>query len=274
VTTFDSEEERILELARRGLAPAPGDAERVLRATRLALAALPLAASPANMPARAARGDALFRAPNWLRQLFGGIGIAAVSGSAGYYAGTRSRARVEGEPSIAASRTQATTSMPMTNALDRKATATEPNEAPPAPAERGPTEVRVSRLGSSQNAASRAPAAPLAPASIEEEVRALRRVERAEREGNPRLALALLDELDQKASPGPLAEERAAASVVARCALGYGSSVALAGDFEQRFPASFYAKRVAQACAADAAAAPAEPSETEPHVPPTDLHGR
>jgi hypothetical protein len=43
-------------------------------------------------------------------------------------------------------------------------------------------------------------------------VRQLRRVERAIREGNPRFALVLLEELDQVMPAGQLLEERRAAS--------------------------------------------------------------
>ena len=53
--------------------------------------------------------------------------------------------------------------------------------------------------------------APIVPtASLDEEVRALRAVERALREGTPGFALSLLRELDRKVPNGRLLEERLA----------------------------------------------------------------
>jgi hypothetical protein len=103
--------------------------------------------------------------------------------------------------------------------------------------------------------------------SLEEEVRTLRRVERALRTENPRLAIALLGDLDRVVPGGQLAEERLAASVQARCLLGYGSAVALLEDFVKLHPTSAYLKRVRAACGAEtnAVALPeTAPSAREP----------
>jgi len=87
-------------------------------------------------------------------------------------------------------------------------------------------------------------------ASLENEVRALRSVERALRDQRPGLALALLARLDREVPDGRLAEEREATSVIAHCALGDGPlGVDLAGDFAERYPSSAYLGRVRQSCA-------------------------
>jgi hypothetical protein len=81
------------------------------------------------------------------------------------------------------------------------------------------------------------------------EVRALRNVERALRNGNPGLALAFLQELDRQVPNGHLAEERDAAGTLARCARGdHPFGVNLAAEFTDRHPGSVYGARVAQAC--------------------------
>ncbi len=91
----------------------------------------------------------------------------------------------------------------------------------------------------------RAPAA----ASLDAEVRALRSVERALRDQQPRLALALLRELDAAVPDGKLREEREATSTIARCLadeMPFG--VNLARDFAEHHSGSVYLRRVEQAC--------------------------
>jgi hypothetical protein len=85
-------------------------------------------------------------------------------------------------------------------------------------------------------------------AAFDEEIIQLRRVQRALREGNARLALALLDDLDRAVPKGRLGEERAAASVMGRCALGVGPPAVLSADFAAKYPSSVYLGRVMQAC--------------------------
>jgi hypothetical protein len=91
-----------------------------------------------------------------------------------------------------------------------------------------------------------------APApSLAEEVRALRAVERALRDGNPGFALALLRELDRAVPNGQLIEERLATRTIARCASGdVAMGLNPADDFAARYPDSVYGRRVADACAA------------------------
>jgi hypothetical protein len=88
-------------------------------------------------------------------------------------------------------------------------------------------------------------------ASLGAEVRALRAVERALRDGEPGLALALLRELDRAVPDGSLVEEREATAAIARCALGQAPfGVDLGRDFAERHPDSVYLSRVQQGCAA------------------------
>lgn len=90
-----------------------------------------------------------------------------------------------------------------------------------------------------------------APAdSLEKEVSALRAIERALRDRQPGLALALLRELDRVVPEGRLVEEREATAAIARCALDQVPfGVDLGEDFGARYPDSVYLERVAQACA-------------------------
>jgi hypothetical protein len=75
-------------------------------------------------------------------------------------------------------------------------------------------------------------------------------VERAQRAGNPRLALALLDELDRERPRGKLMEERAAARAVAECQSTFGARRSeLVERFKKRYGSSVYLTRVEVACA-------------------------
>ena len=137
--------------------------------------------------------------------------------------------------------------------------------APPAPP--GPTP--ISPATAEGAAAGTLPVAPRrsipgprglkggATASIDQEVRALRSVERALRDGQPGLALALLSALDREVPQGKLGEEREALSVIARCAQGQAPlGVDLGELFAERYPGSVYARRTEQACAAAALSSP------------------
>ena len=79
----------------------------------------------------------------------------------------------------------------------------------------------------------------------------MRRVERALRDDQPRAALALLDALDRDIPNGSLVEERAAAEVMARCALGHADSAQLERSFADRYPRSVYLSRVRRRCSGD-----------------------
>jgi hypothetical protein len=89
---------------------------------------------------------------------------------------------------------------------------------------------------------------PATSVSLEAEVRALERVQRALRDRAPGEALALLQQLDRDVPQGRLVEERSAARALARCELGQGEPLAHALEFSQRFPASVYFTRVRKTC--------------------------
>lgn len=85
--------------------------------------------------------------------------------------------------------------------------------------------------------------------SFGDELAAVKRIERALRNGEPNAALELLDDLDERMPDGALHEERMAASVMARCALGLGARSTLRNEFANQHPSSAYLERVARACA-------------------------
>lgn len=96
------------------------------------------------------------------------------------------------------------------------------------------------------------PAAVPAPASakpLDYELALLRRVERALRNADPALALALLGELDARYPQTRLAEERLAARTMAACGLDHADASAGARAFLREHPASVYSERVQSACA-------------------------
>jgi hypothetical protein len=100
------------------------------------------------------------------------------------------------------------------------------------------------------------PAAP-PPASdpLAAETAALLSTQRALRQGDARLALALLDDQDATYSAGALQEERGAARVLALCQSHRATEArAEAARFERRWPHSVLLGRVRSACRA-----PAEP---------------
>jgi hypothetical protein len=96
---------------------------------------------------------------------------------------------------------------------------------------------------------SAAVAAPSTAQPLDAELALLRRVERALRNGDPALALALLAELDDRYPQTRLAEERLAARTIADCRLDHPDAAARARAFLRERPASVYSERVQSACA-------------------------
>jgi hypothetical protein len=241
---IDSEnEDRVLARARAALAPSLADQERVRGALDGAIATM--AAAPgdplnenetAESVGSAVSSTALGK---WLARLAIPM-AAAVGGGIGYELGHSAgleQSRATGTPRATA---------PLTEPPARLPTAVVPTQAPP------PAPTAQSTRALPSRAALPAPSAPpeLAPdAGLDEEVRLLRRVERALREQNPRYALALLGQLDRDVPRGQLVEERKAARVMARCQLGSE------GDALQKFasehPGSAYLGRVRETCAAE-----------------------
>jgi hypothetical protein len=84
---------------------------------------------------------------------------------------------------------------------------------------------------------------------LDAELALLRRVERALRNSDPALALALLGELDERYPRTRLAEERLAARTIADCRLDRPEASAHARAFLREHSASVYSERVQSACA-------------------------
>jgi hypothetical protein len=240
----------VLARARRAWSPGEADAARVRRKLGAALAGGP--ASGGNAAPAGPRGLASASTPTWTSRFLVAGAIAAASGGAGYWAGHRAGLR-EALP---------TTSVISLEAPNAVPPAKGPAHAPSPVAETPPLampslvpsrhEAHSTRHGSESQV-------PSQTESLAVEVRALRNTERALRDGNPGLALAFLRELDRQVPNGQLAEERDAASTLARCARGdHPFGVNLAAEFTERHPGSVYRARVEQACTETDSPAPGD----------------
>jgi hypothetical protein len=126
---------------------------------------------------------------------------------------------------------------------------------PASPASEGSVPARAKRSRTSPSLAARPPAKRGAVAGDPaEELALLRRVEKSLRANDPALALALLDELDERFPRTSLGEERLAARVIAHCAVGDGGARLRAESFLSERPGSVYAERVQTACTVSAGA--------------------
>jgi len=101
-------------------------------------------------------------------------------------------------------------------------------------------------------AARRTPAAPAQPeSSLAVELAMLQRARRALNAENGRLALGIVEELDERFPKGVLVEERSATRILSLCQLERAAEAKQAArDFLERYPSSVYAERVRQSCAA------------------------
>jgi hypothetical protein len=233
----EGSEHEMLERARRGLAPTLADSARIRQRVTAALAGIPASSAPDPAPSDAPLGPGSEASP-WVAK-FVVAGAVVAAGGLGYLAGHDAGVREERgrAPALPAS---VMPSAPSSQLLPLALPAETPALSS-AVAEKG----RAAPLVGSARAA---PSAVSSRAAFDDEVIQLRRVQRALREGNARLALALLEDLDRAVPQGRLGEERAAANTLARCALGVGPPPVLATDFAARFPNSVYGVRVRQAC--------------------------
>lgn len=271
----DPQEAELLARARREFSPTAGDAARVRRAIGAAIAA------------GSANGEAgpstTHSASDWLRLPASGVGgwpsrllvagaIAAAGVGAGYWAGHRAGLREASTtrsalgPSAGPSdrlvdRPSPGTLTPVSTAAAAPSRLDAPSIEAPAPS--GDPPASVFRRNLAGQTAQTAP--PSAAESLEIEVRALRNIQRALRDGNPGLALAFLQDLDRAVPHGQLTEERTATAALARCARGdVPFGVNLAEDFTNRYPDSVYRERVEQACAPTDSTGPGDSSERRP----------
>jgi len=250
MTAPDEQDElRTLSRARAALSPLPADAVRVRHALTAALAAPPIGAPDAG-----AAADGVGLAASWpLRILVTSVAAAAV-GAGGYWLGHGAGVR-EGRLAVSPPALEAASAAPPETPAAAGAVAPvawpSPPAAPGAPVE----EPSAARGGKSRRLATgartpRPDPTVTAAESLEQEVRALRAVERALRDNQPRLALAILQQLDRAVPTGRLVEERRATSIIARCSAGdVPFDVNLAEHFAGDYPESVYLGRVQQSCA-------------------------
>ena len=234
MTRLVDDEASILAQARRALSPTSANEQRVLQNLRAQLATPPNLPDVNSLPGR-----------SWPLRAVGAIavlGAVALSGGLGYRKGL--------EAGIA----QQTKLIPRANAVvvaSAMSAQPELELAPPAPraAHERPLRsvLKVLPVASAARTRNEPPPAP-SPLGLDEEVRQLRRVERAVRESNPRLALVLLEELDRAIPTGQLLEERRAASIMASCQLGTDAAIADARAFAAGHAGSAYLTRVIEIC--------------------------
>jgi hypothetical protein len=101
------------------------------------------------------------------------------------------------------------------------------------------------------SAARRATAPSKPESSLARELAMLQRARRALNADNGRLALGIVEELDERFPQGVLIEERSATRVLSLCQLErVGEAKEAAKAFLEHYPASVYAERVRKGCAA------------------------
>jgi hypothetical protein len=233
MTDIDRDEMEVLTRARRALSPTAADQQRVGHAVRASLA---LGHAPATIVSR----------------LLTTCTVAVVAAGAGYWGGHRAGVRDARAISMSMSTsTSAEPTMPATSPTAPSVTVAPiavAASAPSAPASGAAPALRHAHPGRTPAEAGAGPA--LSPTeSLNQEMRVLRSVERALRDRQPGLAMALLRELERVVPGGKLAEERAATLTIARCMSGdIPLGIDLGDDFADRFPNSVYFSRVAQSC--------------------------
>jgi hypothetical protein len=226
----DPATKELLEQVRRAWSPGPAAAARVRRGVEGALAA----PAPA-MPAVPRAGTSI-----WARRILLAGAFTGAGAGVGYWAGRQAERREAATAAIVAPVTVGPAA---------------PSATVPAPPALGPPEAEAAAAMPNHrrpDGTRRRPAEPptgTPAASLAEEVRALRNIERALRDGNPGLATAFLDQLDRAVPNGQMREERVALRAIARCARGpQPFGVNLAQDFAAAYPASAYRTRVEEAC--------------------------
>lgn len=233
------EEQALLRLARSGLSPASADQQRVLAGLLPQVAAPPVEAPSEQAMAlsRPAEVGLFARSGRYLA----GVLALGVAGAAGYGWGYRAGLAARSAPAVAPVVAYSTRPAPLP--------APAPLPEPPAPeAQPAPEKSALRPL-----AHAGAPVPSGEPPSLDEEVRQLRRIERAIRDGNPRLALVLAEELERALPAGQLLIERRAAVMMAECQLRVEGAQARAALFIAGNPGSPFAARLRELCEMGAA---------------------
>jgi hypothetical protein len=244
MTRLDEDEALILAQARNGLGPTSSDERRLLHNVLVQVAMTPVA--PVGQSA-----GGIPKSP-WPLRIAGSMavmGAIALSGGLGYHQGWEAGIATQNRPE-----TQPNT-VPHAPSTDDVQVAPVPPMAPAGSAVRAPLSPRERHsvqdkptLGSSAMRVPSSAPTPSVPLGLDEEVRQLRRVERAIRERNPRLALVLLEEMDQAMPAGQLMEERRAASIMASCQLDGEAAQSHARAFVRSHDGSVYLARVIEIC--------------------------
>jgi hypothetical protein len=258
MTQLDDDEALFLAQARTGLSPTSADEQRVLQGVRAQIALGLAPQNTLNAP-NVGSGGVLPKSP-WPLRIVGSIaviGAVALSGGLGYRQGWEAGIAQKNQPDPHENTNPSAPAARLDSALAPAAPiAPAPSVVHAAPSERerrAEREAKSSSVSSATRAPSALPAAsastaPPAPLGLDEEVRQLRRVERAIREGNPRFALVLLEGMDQAMPTGQLLEERRAASIMANCQLGSDDAVSNARAFVAKHAGSAYLSRVVAIC--------------------------
>jgi hypothetical protein len=230
MTHLEPDEAKLFGRARRGLSPSALDQQRVL----LALGSAPAAASVTES---SPKGSKL---ASWGR-IGSGVAALALAVAAGYGWGYQAGSRDRPLPVVV----EVPVAAPAADSSQIVFRAPSQVRAPtPATSlDRASTPKTTSSVAS---AAAPTPAPPAA--GLDEEVRQLRRIERAIRDGNPRLALAIGDNLDREIPGGQLLLERRAARLMASCQLDAATGAAPAAGFLSENPDSAYGLRLREIC--------------------------
>jgi hypothetical protein len=265
MSDFSRDEQELLAGARRALGPSAADSARVLHKARLAIASGAVAAAETASVASGASALLVKKVLTWLA-------IATLAAWLGYGVGFELGERRAREASRGPTQTVAAGPAPQAPWLERPPS--EP-QAPSMPAVvvSPSSDAPAAQTTLSRRKAKLAPEPLLAPenddapvlaapppapsASLDAEIKALRYVERALRNREPRNALARLAQLDREVPAGQMTEERVAARAMASCEerAQNGTSDRSAVmqrvlDFSQRYPASVYFERVRRICLA------------------------
>ena len=248
MTDLDLEERRTLAAARQAFSPDPGAAARVLAATQRGLQAEPLGSTP---PETASVADVLWRAPGLGARLTAAALLSVGSALLGYGAASvrapEQAAAATVPNSLAVERSEHPFGRPEVKAAMDPPGAAEAEQPQPAPVQDAPTRTAPSRK--TRSTSSPSPRAQLgADEALQLEVSMLKRVQSALRSDEPSRAMSLLQVLDHEVPNGQLREERRAALLLARCALGLGDPEWMVNDVVNTYPGSAYEARLRKRC--------------------------